>query len=132
MRARANQSRNGRRAGTQTRSETSAETPTWIAPLVENPAREKEQSIMSQVLEHQILKFAAPFVGAAGGALAATIAVERFAMRREVATLGGAALAIAAAQGQTGLARSLLDGAAMAGVCLGVAEILRATHPAWI
>jgi hypothetical protein len=130
MSARENKSRNGRRARTQTRNETDAQTTT--PPLVENAAPEKEQSIMSQLLDQQSVRFAAPFVGAAGGALAATIAVERFGMRREVATIGGAVLAIAAAQGQTGLARSLLDGAAMAGVCLGVAEILRAAHPAWI
>jgi hypothetical protein len=75
----------------------------------------KEQSIMSQLLETEIVKTAAPFVGAAGGALVATIAIERFGMRREVATFGGAVLAIAAAQSQPGVIRSVLEGAAIAG-----------------
>jgi hypothetical protein len=117
-----------RQPNAPTRSETANGT-TAVTTSVEETPPEKENSIMAQLIEHESVKIAAPFLGAASGALAATIAVERFGVRREVATFGGAVLAFAASQGQSGIVRSILDGAAMAGVCLGVVELLRANRP---
>jgi hypothetical protein len=54
-----------------------------------------------------------------------TTAVERFGVRREVAAFGGAALAFVAAQHARGATRAVLGGAVVAGLGLGVAELLR-------
>ncbi len=88
--------------------------------------------MLAQLAENEIVKIATPLVGAAGGALAITVATERYGVKREVATFGGAALALAAAQSVTGFPRDLLQAAATAGVCLGVVELLQTLRPSWL
>lgn len=111
------------------RASTANDAPSSTA-IVTN-AKESE-SMLAQLAENEVVKMAAPFVGAAGGALAVTIATERYGVKREVATFGGAALALAASQSVTGLPRELLQAAATAGVCLGVVEVLQTLRPAWL
>ena len=71
----------------------------------------------------------APVIGAAGGALAVTVAVERFGVKREVAAFGGAIVAFVASRRASGAARAGFEAAAAAGVCLGIAEIVRKLRP---
>ena len=71
----------------------------------------------------------APMIGAAGGALAVTVAVERFGVKREVAAFAGAIVALVASRRASGAARVGLEAAAAAGVCLGIAEIVRKLRP---
>lgn len=63
--------------------------------------------------------------GAAGAAIGIPAAAQRFGVRNEVAAFGAAATAFVAARVSSGVARALFDSAAIAGVCLGVAEIVR-------
>jgi hypothetical protein len=67
----------------------------------------------------------APLVGAAGGVVAISVAAQRFGAKREVAAFGGAAIAFAASQATSGVARALLQGAVLAGIGVGVAELVR-------
>lgn len=92
----------------------------------------ESESMLAQLAENEVVKKATPFIGAAGGALAVTVATERYGVKREVATFGGAALALAASQSVTGLPRDLLQAAATAGVCLVVVEVLQTLRPAWL
>jgi hypothetical protein len=68
--------------------------------------------------------FVAPILGAAGGTLVVTIAVEKFKIKRPVAAFGTAALSLIAARSAKGAARAGLEAAAIASICIGVAEVL--------
>lgn len=86
-------------------------------------------SVMELIGEHQLVQLLAPIVGAAGGVVAATVAVERFGVKREVATLGGATAAVMAAQQANGVLKAVLEGAAAAGIALALADMLQLARP---
>jgi hypothetical protein len=67
----------------------------------------------------------AALVGAAGAAVAITVATKRLAWQRERAAFGGAAIAFAASRATTGAARALFEGATLVGIGLGIAELVR-------
>jgi hypothetical protein len=64
----------------------------------------------------------APFVGAAGAAVAIAIATERAAGKRQTVALGGAAIAFAFSQATSGATRAFFQGAAIAGIGVAIAE----------
>jgi hypothetical protein len=66
----------------------------------------------------------APILGAAGGTIVVTIAVEKFGIRRPVAAFGTAAVSLIAARSAKGAARAGLEAAAIASICIGVTEVL--------
>lgn len=66
----------------------------------------------------------APIVGAVGGTLVVTIAVEKFKLKRPVAAFGTAAASFIAARNASGAARAAFEAAAIASVCIGVTELL--------
>jgi hypothetical protein len=67
----------------------------------------------------------APLIGAAGAAMAIIVATERFAIKRETAAIGGAAIALAVSQATSGTVRALFQGAALAGIGLAIVELVR-------
>jgi hypothetical protein len=66
----------------------------------------------------------APILGAVGGTVVVTIAVEKFKLKRPVAAFGTAAAALIAARNASGAARAAFEAAAIAGVCIGVTELV--------
>ena len=66
----------------------------------------------------------APILGAAGGTVVVTIAVEKFKLKRPVAAFGTAAVSLIAARNANGAARAAFEAAAIAGICIGVTEML--------
>jgi hypothetical protein len=66
----------------------------------------------------------APILGAAGGTVVVTIAVEKFKLKRPVAAFGTAAVSLIAAHNTNGAARAAFEAAAIAGMCIGVTEML--------
>src|SRR6185312_8386047 len=67
----------------------------------------------------------APLLGAAGAAVAFSVAAERFAIKRQTAALGCAAVAFGLSQATSGAARALFQGAALAGIGLAIVELVR-------
>ncbi len=67
----------------------------------------------------------APLLGSASAAAMIAIAAERFAIKRHVVALGGAAIAFAASQASTGTARELLQGAALGSLGVAIFELVR-------
>jgi hypothetical protein len=92
-------------------------------------ATSQSNSIIGQLADHPTTLLVAPLVGAVGGAVAATAAIERLGVRREVATVGGAMIAFMAARNTSGVAKAVLGGVAIGGLSVGVVELLRTHRP---
>lgn len=71
----------------------------------------------------------APLAGAAGCALVITAAVEQLGVPRERIAFGTAALAVTLARSTDGAVQGALTGAAAAGVCIGIAQLLERHRP---
>lgn len=69
-------------------------------------------------------RIVAPILGAAGGTIAVTIAVEKLKLKRPVAAFGTAAVSLIAARKSTGAARAAFEAAAIAAVSIGVTELV--------
>lgn len=83
--------------------------------------------------DNEVVKTYAPLVGAAAGSLAITAAVERYGVPREKLAFAGAAAAFVMAQnGEAGAIKSALTGAAAAGVCIGIIELLEQHRPKFL
>jgi hypothetical protein len=95
-------------------------------------ARDEEQTMLSKFNDNEIARTVAPLVGAAGGTLVITAAVERFGVRSERIALGGAALAVTLARNADGAIKDALTGAAAAGLCLGILELLEKHRPTFL
>jgi hypothetical protein len=83
----------------------------------------------STLQENEIARMLAPLVGAAGGVVAITAAVERFGAPRLKVAAAGAVAAAAAARGAEGIARDALTGVAAAGVCVAAMELFEVVRP---
>jgi hypothetical protein len=111
----------------RTRTIRNNEEPTSIVVM-----RDEEQTMLSKINEHEIARTVAPLVGAAGGTLVITAAVERLGVPRARISLGGAALAVTLARNVDGAIKDALTGAAAAGVCLGILELLENHRPKFL
>jgi hypothetical protein len=67
----------------------------------------------------------AALIGAASGAAAVTLATNRFAWPRDRVAFSAAALAFAASRATGGAARAAFEGATLAAIGLGIAELVR-------
>jgi hypothetical protein len=89
----------------------------------------EEKTMLSKIKKNTTANAVAPLLGAAGGTLIMTAAVERFGIPRERITLGGAMLAVLAARNTDGAIRDALTGVAAAGASLAMQQLLERLRP---